>query len=76
MPFSPSRKVIALFVAPVFLYPGSNVINPLRSLNLEISTAFSFSVPTMTGRSYEVPSKFIDALSDMFIYYLISDLLC
>ncbi len=44
IPFSPSRNVIALWQAPVFLYPGSIVITPLvTSLKVLISIATSFS---------------------------------
>ncbi|GEM69898.1 hypothetical protein SMI01S_35040 [Sphingobacterium mizutaii NBRC 14946 = DSM 11724] len=48
---------------------------PEESLNFEISRAFSFSVPVITGISYVDPFKLIDAVSDiikflvLFVFY-------
>ncbi|MNT82107.1 hypothetical protein D3C72_2217890 [compost metagenome] len=72
MPFSPSKKVILLFVEPVFLKPVSKVTKPVRSLNFEISMAFSSSVPVITGNSIVLPSTLISAISDILLYCVYS----
>ena len=50
---------------PEFLYPGSNVMAPVRSLSLLISIDTSFSLPTTIGNSYLLPSNSNTATFDM-----------
>ena len=49
IPFSPSMNVMALLHEPVFEYPSSRVIQPDSWRSFEMSTAFSFYVPTTMG---------------------------
>ncbi len=58
---------MALCVEPVFLNPLSIVIYPVFALRADISMAFSFSVPSITGNSYTFPSNSNFAISDIFL---------
>ncbi len=56
-------NVIALRQEPVFSYPVSRVMNPVVLRRLEMSMAFSPSVPRTTGSSYSFPSRVRSAVS-------------
>src|SRR6266436_2155142 len=51
MPFSPSRKVMALKVEAVFMKAGSSVTRPVFARRLEMSMPRSLSVPSTTSSS-------------------------
>ena len=50
---------------PVLIKPGSNVMRPVLLRNCDISMAFSPKVPSVTGNSYEFPSKINFAVFSM-----------
>jgi hypothetical protein len=58
-------KVMLLEHEPVFVYPGSRVIRPRVERSLEMSTAFSCSLPSTTGSERVRPWKFSSSVSPL-----------
>jgi hypothetical protein len=59
-------KVMADLQEPVFPYPSSSVMKPVCARSFDTSMACSLSVPTTTGKVYDLPSSATVAVSGMF----------